>query len=348
MKELLRICLFTLVSISAFSQTPATVKDFFESPDKYQAFVRYTDSLAKLDSANTAILNKEVVKTDTENKEPESDDVISDAATNIDNLKETTIFTVKNILLSLIVILINWSLIKLLQKILESFAERSTKHRITIKGFIPVVAILLWVLASYIIIVDVFSPPRETLIAGLASAGIALGLASQDIIKNIFAGLVIIFDTPFKVGDKIEVGSYYGEVMQIGLRSTKLVTADDSMVTLPNSEVMTKSVSNSNTGEANCQVVAEIYLPPSIDTIRVRKLAIEAAQVSKYIYLNKPVVALFFNVVEDGVPFIKLRLKAYVSDIRMEFAFKSDMTELVMKQLYAEEILDKSYFLNHG
>ncbi|MFY0673819.1 MAG: mechanosensitive ion channel [Bacteroidia bacterium] len=215
-------------------------------------------------------------------------------------------------------------------------------------GFIPLVAIILWGVAAYLIVVNIFNPPRETLIASLASVGIAVGLAAQDVIKNIFAGLVIIFDDPFKVGDKIEVGSHYGEVTRIGLRSTKITTADDSMVTLPNAEVMNNAVSNSNTGEANCQVVSEIYLPPNIDTVLVRKIAVEAAQVSKFIYLNKPITVLFFNTVQDGVPFYKMRLKAYVSDIRNEFAFKSDMTELVLKELFEEGILDKDYYLNHG
>lgn len=269
-------------------------------------------------------------------------------AKELGDLAGATIFTFKNILLSMLVLLLNWLIIRGIQRILGVFAERSTKHRITIKGFIPLVAIILWSVAAYFIVVNIFSPPRETLIAGLASAGIAVGLAAQDVIKNIFAGLVIIFDSPFKVGDKIEVGSHYGEVTQIGLRSTKITTADDSKVTLPNAEVMNNAVSNSNTGEANCQVVSEIYLPPNIDTVLVRKIAVEAAQVSKFIYLNKPITVLFFNTIQDGVPFYKMRLKAYVSDIRNEFAFKSDMTELVLKQLFAEGILDKDYYMNHG
>jgi len=262
--------------------------------------------------------------------------------------RETTLITGKKVFAGLLILLFTWLVVRVLKKVLETFSERSTRHRIAIKGLIPVVTILLWSLACYVIIVNVFSPPRQTLLAGMASLGLALGFAAQDILKNIFAGIVILFDSPFKVGDKIEVGSHYGEVITMGLRSTKIVTPDDSMVTIPNSEAMNTSVSNSNTGEAFCQVVAELYLPPMVDTVRVRKLAIEAAQVSKYIYLNKPVVVLFFNEVHHGVPFYKMRLKAYVMDIRSEFAFKSDMTELVMQQLFNEGIIDHTYYLNHG
>lgn len=257
---------------------------------------------------------------------------------------DNPLFSAGKIFISLVILVLIWLLIRLVRIILEKLAERSTGHRIRIKGMIPVASILLWSLASYLIIVDVFGPSRETLVAGMASVGVAIGFAAQDLVKNVISGLVILFDSPFSVGDKIEVGSYYGEVTQIGLRSTKIVTPDDSLITIPNNEVMAKGVSNSNAGEPNCQVVAEIFLPPNIDTIRVRKIAIEAAQVSKYIYLNKPIAVLFFNEVKEGRPFLKMRLKAYVLDIRSEFAFKSDMTELVMRELFKKELLDGTYF----
>jgi small-conductance mechanosensitive channel len=235
-------------------------------------------------------------------------------------------------------------LIKFVTKVLELFAERSAKYRISIKGIIPVIRILGWSLVVYIIISGVFRPPAETLIAVAASLGIAIGFAAQDIFKNIFGGIMILFDRPFQVGDKIEAGQYYGEVVKIGLRSTRIVTADDSLVSIPNGDIMTRSVSNSNTGEANCQVVAEIYLPLTVDTEKVRQIATEAAQVSKYIYLNKPITVLFFNEVKERRSYFKMRLKAYVMDIRYEFAFKSDMTELVIKELLEQKIISTSDF----
>ncbi|HKB85904.1 MAG TPA: mechanosensitive ion channel domain-containing protein [Ignavibacteriaceae bacterium] len=236
-------------------------------------------------------------------------------------------------------------LIRILTKILEVFAERSTGYRITIKGVVPIIRIFGWMLIIYIVIAGVFKPPVATVIAVTASVGIAVGFAAQDVIKNIFGGIMILFDRPFQVGDKIQLGEYYGEVIKIGLRSTRIVTADDSTVTIPNGELMNKSVSNSNYGEPNCQVVAEIFLPIEIDTDRVRQIATEAAQVSRYIYLNKPVTVLFFNEIKDRRAYLKMRLKAYVMDIRYEFQFKSDMTELVMKELLVQNLIHAEDFM---
>ncbi|MCW8824059.1 MAG: mechanosensitive ion channel family protein, partial [Ignavibacteriaceae bacterium] len=170
---------------------------------------------------------------------------------------------------------------------------------------------------------------------------IAIGLAAQDLVKNVIGGIMILFDRPFQVGDKIQVGDNYGEVLTIGLRSTRIVTGDDSVVSIPNSDIMTQSVSNSNSGEPNCQVVAEVYLPIDIDTVAVRDIALEVARVSKYVYLDKQMSVLFFNEVKEKRSFLKMRLKAYVMDIRYEFAFKSEMTELIIRELLNAGVLKK-------
>jgi small-conductance mechanosensitive channel len=223
--------------------------------------------------------------------------------------------------------------------IFNAYAKRNPKFSLIIKRIIPIFRIFAWMILLYIIIVGIYSPPAATLLAFLASIGVAVGFAAQDLVKNVFGGLVVMFDRPFQIGDKIEASGQYGEVIEIGIRSTKIVTADDSLITIPNSAFMSSFVSNSNSGENNCQVVAEIFLPLNIDTEKVRKIATEAALISKYIYLNKPVVVLFFNEIQYNQSVYKMRLKAYVSDLSKEFSFKSEMTEIVVKTLIEEGIL---------
>ena len=251
------------------------------------------------------------------------------------------LFSFEKIIASLIVILAGFFLLKIITKVLHFFAEKSTRYRISYKGSIPIVRLLGWLIISYLIIAVIIKLPFETLIAVSASLAIAIGLAAQDLVKNVIGGIMIIFDRPFQVGDKIQVGNYYGEVITIGLRSTRIVTGDDSTVSIPNSDIMNQSVSNSNSGEPNCQVVAEVYLPINVNTIAVRDIALEVARVSKYIYLNKPISVLFFNEVKEKRSYLKMRLKAYVMDIRYEFAFKSEMTELIIRELLNEGVLKK-------
>lgn len=242
---------------------------------------------------------------------------------------------------AIVFIAIGYFIIRFLTRTIEIWSEKSPDRRVKGKAIVPVVKIICWMVIGYLIVQGIFRPPVESLIAFGASIGVAVGFAAQDILKNIFGGFVIIIDRPFKIGDKIEVGSTYGEVLDMSLRSTRIHTADDSIVTLPNGELMNQSISNSNSGETNCQVVAEIYLPININTHEVRKIATEVAKVSKYIYLAKPITVIFQNDIKHDKLCYKMRLKAYVMDIRFEFAFKSELTENVIKELFAAEIISK-------
>lgn len=249
-------------------------------------------------------------------------------------------FSLSNIIISLILIALTFLSLRIVSGLLTIWAERNTKHRITIKGFIPIVRIVVWTGTILFILVAVFQPPMASLLAVGASVGVAVGFAAQDLLKNIFGGIIILTDKPFQIGDKIEIGSHYGEVTGIGLRSTRITTPDDSLVTVPNSDVMNQSVSNANSGEENCQVVTELYLPLTVDIQKVKAIALEAARVSKYVYLNKPVVVLFFHEKLSNKIVLKVRVKAYVNDIRHEFSFISELTEVLTREfkLYYTQI----------
>ncbi|QOY51982.1 mechanosensitive ion channel family protein [Candidatus Sulfurimonas baltica] len=252
------------------------------------------------------------------------------------------IISFSKIFWTILFLIISYIFITLLTKIIEFFAEKSSRLRISIKGVVPILRIGLWIAVITIVIKVIYNPPIEMLMTAMASVAIAIGFATQDLLKNIFGGIMLLFDRPFKVGDKIKVGDNYGEVITINLQTTRIVTPDDSIVIIPNMELMNSRISNSNSGELYCQVVAKIALPVDADMQKVRKTAIEAAQVSKYIYLNKPITVLFTNEINEHKIFLEMKLKAYVMDIRYEFLFKSDMTEVVIKELINQGLLNNN------
>ena len=227
---------------------------------------------------------------------------------------------------SLVVIVVFHFLIRALAWILETLAERSVKRRLSIKWLIPITRMTLWGIAAYLILRTVFRVDAQGLLAASAALGLALGIAAQDLLKNVFGGLIVVFDQPFQVGDKISVGGTYGEVVSIGLRSTRIVTADDNLVTVPNSQVVEEQVANANAGQLNCQVVTDLYLPGRVDERKAREIAFEAAVTSQYVFLSKPIVVLVGD--EFRTTFVtRVRVKAYVLDPRFEFLMQSDITE---------------------
>ena len=82
------------------------------------------------------------------------------------------------------------------------------------------------------------------LIAGLGIGGLALALAAQDTVKNIFGGLMVYLDKPFKVKDRININGFDGVVEEVGIRSTRIRTLEGRVVTLPNAQFSDNPVEN--------------------------------------------------------------------------------------------------------
>ena len=253
-----------------------------------------------------------------------------ESGTDLRHLRQMISF--HKIFLSLFVLFLVWFLNRIVSTLFDRLAERFVQNRLFIKRLTPVFRIFFWIIGLYIVIAGIIAPPIETVIAISASIGIAVGFASQDILKNIFGGIMIILDRPFQVGDKIQVGEHYGEVKSIGLRSSQIETPDDSMVSIPNGELMNRAVSNANSSALDCQVVTEIYFPATVDIMRVKDIARRAVFSSPYLYLNKPVEIISLNEIHNRYFVVKFRVKAYVLDIRYEFLFKSDVTEMIIAE----------------
>jgi len=230
----------------------------------------------------------------------------------------------------IIIIIMVWLIVKAVNAVFDYAATHLNRYRLRILRVKPVVAILIWVIAIYSTVSTLFNVTSETFYALGASSALALGFASQDILKNIFGGVMIILDRPFQIGDRIQVGSHYGEVVGIGLRTTEINTLDDSIVTVPNSKIISDSVSNANTGALDCMVVVDLWLPINIPVSEVKRIAYEAAITSKFINLDKNVTVLIFDHFDKEAA-TNIKVKGYVFDARYEKAFAADITEAAKK-----------------
>ncbi len=108
------------------------------------------------------------------------------------------------------------------------------------------------------------------MIAGLGIGGLALALAAQDSVKNIFAGVMIFVDKPFKVKERIQIQGYDGTVEEVGLRSTRIRTLEGRVVTIPNSTFTDNSVVNV-TSQPALKVVLNLGLTYDTDEVGMQK-----------------------------------------------------------------------------
>jgi small-conductance mechanosensitive channel len=233
-------------------------------------------------------------------------------------------FTLGNVFYALLVLALAGLIVRATDTVLEALSRRAARARFFFKLMSPVMRFTIW-LIGIVSVLAIFSPSRETLLAVMASVGIALALGAQDLVKNIIGGLVILVDRPYQLGDRVKIGDAYGEIDHIGLRSTKLTTPDDTRVTIPNSDILSGKAWNSNSGVPDCQVVTDLFVPHDLNPAEVIEIGYEAAYSSPFLLLAKPVVVLLQDRFQDG-PFMMLRVKAYVYDHRFEPRLQTDIT----------------------
>ena len=128
---------------------------------------------------------------------------------------------------------------------------------------------IIWIL-GIIIGLDNIGFDITAMIAGLGIGGLALALADQDSVKNIFAGIMIFLDKPFRIKDRIQVDGFDGIVEDVGLRSTRLRTLEGRIVTIPNSRFTDNSVTNV-TSQPTLKVKLNLGLTYDTDEVQMQK-----------------------------------------------------------------------------
>lgn len=143
-----------------------------------------------------------------------------------------------------------------------------------------------------------------TVLAG--TIGLGLGFGLQNIISNFISGIIILFERPIKIGDRIEVGSVEGAVVRIDSRSTTVVTNDNISIIVPNSKFISENVVNWSHGDRKVRFKVPVTVAYRSDVRLVEKLLLEAAAENSDI-LEKPA---------PGVRFLKFGDYGYDFELR--------------------------------
>jgi small-conductance mechanosensitive channel len=245
--------------------------------------------------------------------------------------------SVAKVLFVAILIIATWVLLKWLRGLLDGLEKHNPRLRFMLRQVEPSLRIVIW-FAAVLISMEILAPSQSAFLAAMGSAALAIGLGLQDLIKNLIGGLVIVVDQPFQTGDRVKIGEAYGEVKQIGLRSTRIQADDGMLVTVPNSDILTRLTFNANSGVAECVVSAEMVLPSHADADHAIRICREVAVCCPYTHLGRHIeVDLDEEVKRTRV--VTLTIQAYVYDHRFAAAMKTDLLRRARSEFVAQGIL---------
>ena len=216
-----------------------------------------------------------------------------------------------------------WVIAAMIRGAIRRLAEKSpARLRLMTLRFLPISRLVIGIGAVVVIVPILIEPKFQNVIALAASVGVALAFAFKDYASCLAGGLITVLENTYQPGDWIEVDGTYGEVKSIGLRAVRIVTPDETDVSIPHSRLWSASVFNASSGNRSLLCVADFYLHPDHDATAVRRRLSDVAQASAY---RKPETAITVIVFEKpwGTQY---RLKAYVQESREQFLFISDLT----------------------
>lgn len=254
--------------------------------------------------------------------------------------------TFSKIVLAILVVVATWLLLKWVRGFFKRLETRNPRLRFLANQLEPPLRILLW-FGALLIAIQIVAPSKDAFLAALGSAALAIGLGLQDLIKNLIGGLVIVADGPFQTGDRVRIGDAYGEVVHVGLRSTKLITPGGMLVAIPNSDILTQQTFNANAGIPESMVTTDVNIPRGADSDLALRIGREIAVSSPYTSLERSIdVELEDKGTERN--FAKLSIQAYVYDHRYESAMQTDILRRAHRELIAHGVLPRSKHQEHG
>ncbi len=215
----------------------------------------------------------------------------------------------------LLIIAVTLMVYRLFREVLLGLGKRAASHTHTklddrlYPFFAKVGGVLIWIAALFFL-VGSLGVDLTVFAAGGAFLSLVIAFAAQDTLGNFFAGIFILLDQPFREGDRIEIQEIdtWGDVVEIGLRSTRIRTRDNRMVIVPNSVIGSNPVVNHSFPTAEYRIGVDVGVAYGSDIARVTEVLLAAARSVEGVNPDKRIEALFR---EFGDSALKFHVRAW-------------------------------------
>ena len=192
----------------------------------------------------------------------------------------------------------------------RNLEKRLGKNKTTIQFVLKLIRVIIYVIAIFMVIFEI-GYDLSGLVTGLGLGGVVLTLAAQDTAKNLFGGIMIFLDKPFKVGDYIRFKEHEGTVEDISFRSTKVRTLENSLLHIPNSEVTSGVVINfSEINKRRYKLNLVLVLDTELKKLNKFADDIKKMLINNEHILNDTINVNFIEIVSNG---LRLQVSAYIN-----------------------------------
>lgn len=206
---------------------------------------------------------------------------------------DAVVLNIPNILIAIVVATAAFFLSKYVRKLAVKGSKRFTDNK-TVLNLVSNLASVVFTIVILFVILGIFdlSSTINKILATAGVLGLAVGLALQDPMTNLFSGIMMSVRRLYKLGDVVKTNGHFGVIRDIDLRSTKIRTPRGSTVVIPNKDVIQSALENfSTSGERRIDLECGVSYGENLE--EVEKIAKEAISNISGLMSNKPVEVMF-------------------------------------------------------
>ncbi len=218
------------------------------------------------------------------------------------------------------VFLVVFTLIRVAVAFLRWYSEKVAREKegeALAHELLPIVdkvAKLIFTAIGLIVILDHFRIEIKSILVTLGVGTLAIGLALQETLANMFGGFTIMLDRPFRLGDRIQLSSgEMGDVQEIGIRSTRVLTMEGNVLVIPNAILVKSMMTNYSFPDRRSRIIIDVGVAYGTDTRFAKKLMLEAATEHPGVMQFPEPVAVFKSFGESA---LNLSLICFIADFR--------------------------------
>ena len=240
---------------------------------------------------------------------------------------------------AIVILFVTVFFLRFTRKSFDGLGEKIPSQRLFFKQISVISRFILVAIGFFFMVNSIFDISGKGLPFLIALIIFGVSFSSRDLIASLMAGLILLFDRPFQVGDRITFKGFYGEVVAIGLRSVRMIDLNDNQITIPNNLFLNEAVSSANAGNLDQMSCFYFYIGCSENFLVAEQLIHESIASSNYVFWGKPIKVYMEEALVSNVNFaIKFTAKAYVIDGRYEELFYEDVHKRVKKAFIKHNI----------